>query len=315
MPPPNLQARAVKPRPANGSVVSKFTALSWQGGINAVKHKVYFGTESDKLELKAEVTEPIYTQLPKLDKKHTYYWRVDEVSGDGKISTGKIWHFDLRKIVTWWKFDEAGGSKAQDSSTNNNTGTLHNMDSNDWVEGRFAGALQFDGADDYVQVTDHPSMSFGTGSFSISVWLKTDSNSTGMMVMNGSSAAPIDQGCGSRYSLRHHYSNGRIRFVIDDNVNKSFADTGEIGVSDGQWHHIVAVRDRIAGRLKIYIDGKEQSQSGDRTRNIDSPGEPLYIGRDTIGEDYVKGLLDDIRLYNYALTDDEIKAIYNGNSH
>jgi len=219
--------------------------------------------------------------------------------------------FGSKSLVGWWKFDEGDGEKAIDSSGNANTGRLHHMDENSRVEGKFGKALSFNGKKQHISVKDRANLSFGTESFSISLWVKTKADTVGMMVINGSSGPP---GSGKRYSLRYH-GNGRVTFVTDDNVVKSLVDSGNVRINDEKWHHIAAVRDRNTNMLKLYIDGKRRAENNDDTVNIDSPGEPLYIGRDSDEvpiSGYVDGLLDDVRIFSYALSEDEAAALYAG---
>ena len=114
------------------------------------------------------------------------------------LSAGRAWSDSL---VAHWKFNEGTGSTAYDSSVNNNTGALHNMAEDDWVSGLDGTALNFDGSDDYVQVADDSSMSFGTGSFSIAVWMKADAG--GRILINGSSGGSLS---GKRYVLKRSIS-------------------------------------------------------------------------------------------------------------
>ena len=219
--------------------------------------------------------------------------------------------FGSKALAGWWKFDEDDGNQAIDSSGNANTGTLYNIDENSRLEGKFGKALKFNGQNQYISVKDSPNLSFGTNSLSISLWVKTKSGSIGMMIVNGSSGPP---GSGKRYSLRYQ-GNGMVTFVTDDNVIKSLVNSGNVHINDEKWHNIAAVRDRNSNILKLYIDGKQRSENHDDTGNIDSPGEPLYIGKDSEVDatpGYVDGLLDDVRIFSYALSADEAAALYAG---
>ena len=221
--------------------------------------------------------------------------------------------FGSRSLAGWWKFDKGGGEKAIDSSGNANTGILHDMDENSRVDGKFGKALKFNGQNQHISVKDSPKLSFGAKSFSISLWVKTKANTIGMMIVNGTSGPGMDDGCGKRYSLRYH-GNGIVTFVTDDNIIKSLVNSGNISINDGKWRHIAAVRDRNTNMLELYIDGEQCSSNNDDTVNIDSPGEPLYIGMDSVTgvPCYVDGLLDDVRIFSYALSEDEVASLYAG---
>src|SRR5208337_5675022 len=71
-------------------------------------------------------------------------------------------------LVGWWRFDEGSGTIAGDSSGNGNNGTIYGAT---WVTGKYGDALSFDGASNYVSIPYNPIFNFGTGSFSVGVWI------------------------------------------------------------------------------------------------------------------------------------------------
>ncbi|MDD2802536.1 MAG: hypothetical protein PHE96_13870, partial [Methylococcales bacterium] len=82
--------------------------------------------------------------------------------------------------VGYWKFDEGSGVVAYDSSGNINHGILTNFDFNNdsgWKVGKVAGALKFDGTNDYVNVPDNANLDFGSGDFTVAFWIRRDSTS------------------------------------------------------------------------------------------------------------------------------------------
>jgi len=219
----------------------------------------------------------------------------------------------------WWKFDEESGSSAADSSVNTNTGTLHNM-STPWVAGKFGNALDFDGSDDYVQVADHSSISFGTGSFSIAFWIKKDSFSAdGEVLINGSSGPPPAE-TGNRYEITNTNSygdgdptpSGAMVFIIDNHAagNKKVLTSNTTFVT-GDWVHCVCIRDATVPQLYIYRNAVLDDDKPGHALDIDSSGEPLYIAQDENGGQRFQGQLDDIRFYNYVLSGDDIDDLYN----
>jgi len=91
------KAMASKPQPQNGATIGIKTVseLQWKPGMNAKSHKIYFGTQRDKLPLLAEVTSSSHDELPELEEDSKYYWRVDEVWADGTVITGDVWNFTI----------------------------------------------------------------------------------------------------------------------------------------------------------------------------------------------------------------------------
>jgi len=224
------------------------------------------------------------------------------------VFSGKV---SADSLVAHWKFDEGSGGTASDSSGSGNTGTLYNMDESDWVEGMLNTALDFDGSDDYIEVPDDLSMSFGTGSFSITFWIKQPVYNGGTILINGSSNNPPS---GRRYEIVSTSSYGgstvgALVFVIDDDSNKKYTNSGTTFVSD-DWLHCACIHDTSTQRIYIYKNGEEVSSAGADTGDINSPSEPLYIAQNENNGDRFDGMLDDIRLYDYALSDSEIETLY-----
>jgi parallel beta-helix repeat protein len=92
MSPPRLPGRAFNPSPSNGATeVDRLAILSWDPGSNSVLHDVYFGTENP-LPL---VSSQAMTQFDpgRMDSDTMYYWRIDEVDGDGNKTAGALWEF------------------------------------------------------------------------------------------------------------------------------------------------------------------------------------------------------------------------------
>jgi hypothetical protein len=86
-----ISEAATRPSPANGAVdVPLATVLSWEPGLNAVWRNVYFGTKSSPGLLGMTTGR---NSAPKLEPSTTYYWKVDEVDGSGKVTAGTVWSF------------------------------------------------------------------------------------------------------------------------------------------------------------------------------------------------------------------------------
>jgi len=210
-------------------------------------------------------------------------------------------HADL---VSHWAFDEGEGTIAYDSANGNN-GTINGAS---WTTGKFGGALDFDGTNDYVNVGDQPNLDFGeTDSFSICAWFKY--------------TGPMD---GKRHSIvgkRNHDGNswqeGYGLWIVYNNLYFHIEDTSNTGVgifggtlaADNKWHHAAAVRNTIEDKLYLYIDGNlDATPIEDATTATLSGNEPFTIGR-SHGDNYFEGLIDDVRIYNHALSPGEIREI------
>jgi hypothetical protein len=110
-------------------------------------------------------------------------------------------------LVAWWPLDETSGTTANDIAGVPNNGAHVNGPTP--TPGKVAGALCFDGVDDFVLVPDHPDLNVGTGNFTLDAWVLTTA-AQGVVVLldkrTGSGFATTAQG----YSLFLY--NGRLGF-------------------------------------------------------------------------------------------------------
>ena len=148
-------------------------------------------------------------------------------------------------LVAYWPLNEGGGTTTADASGNGNDGALN---APTWDSGKFGGALSFDGVDDFVDCGNSSTLDFGTGDFTISAWIKTTDRAGETIFGNGG-----DDGGGIRYRLYIEGDPG-VKILVDDNSNKRDPE-GNVAVVDGQWHHLVGMRN--GSTLRVYIDGVE----------------------------------------------------------
>ena len=204
-------------------------------------------------------------------------------------------------LVGYWGMDEGGGQYAYDGSGNNNTGTL--TSSPTWTTGKVGQALSFDGVNDYVNVADASNLNFGVSeSFTVEAWIKTSDTIHWMSVVLKGSSPPLDY-----YILSVRQDCGQAGFNIRDSAGHEVYTNGGSDIRDGNWHHIVGVRDVAAVLTRVYVDGVEKDTSPDTTTDNISSTRALIIG----GTDLFKGTIDEVRIYNRALSAEEIRYHYN----
>jgi hypothetical protein len=189
-------------------------------------------------------------------------------------------------LVSHWKFD---------GNANDSVGTNHGILVNGpvFATGKFGQALIFDGVDDYVFVLDSTSLSI-TGDISISFWFKT-TDSVGRF---------LDKRSGGNNSYEAILTQNNVHFSIDTGKDTSAASP--LSYNDDTWHHFAGTWD--GSQIILYIDGNQVSstaQSGTMSDTLDN----LIIGNSTSLNAPFAGLLDDIRIYNKALTPLEIQSL------
>jgi hypothetical protein len=223
-------------------------------------------------------------------------------------------------FVGWWKLDETSGTAAADSSGSGNNGTLVNMTSPScWVTGQIGNALVFDGLDDYVNLGTNSSLNFGSSKpFTIAAWVKTTED-YGLIVSFRSSTdggPVIDLSVG--YEGATADPGKAMILVRQDGGSGGYAHVKSgTSVKDGQWHHVAAVRGS-GSTIELFLDGVSQGTSsgsesgGAITTNLRAIGSERRWVSDSYGtsdQRYLVGTIDDVRIYNRALTAAEIAQL------
>ena len=204
----------------------------------------------------------------------------------------------LGDLVGHWTFDEGQGNIAYDSASNND-GTI--TGANWTTNGKNGGALSFDGNNDYVQIPNNTNFNFQSG-FSLCAWVKPALDYT-----DGRIIYRYDSTSGDGYFLSQSKNNeGSFGLVTFLNNNDPCVASDVHSVA-GQWTSVVGVRENN-GDMKIYVDGILQSFIRNHAGTIDSSGD-LFIGVDYILQKDFNGLIDDVSIYNHALTSEEVTAI------
>ena len=207
---------------------------------------------------------------------------------------------DPNVLAAHWKFNETAGTVAADSTGNGYHGTVT---SPGWVSGMDGNALNFNGSSTKVTV---PSSSFGTISneISISMWV------------NGSAQQPVNNSAfyavaGTTRVLNIHLPYGDSSIYWDAGNSNGYDRINKLAV-DSQfkngWNHWVFTKNASAGTMKIYHNGVLWHSGTGKTKTITGIT-AATIGSQITGLNY-SGNIDDVRLYNVELSDQEIASLY-----
>ncbi|TJZ61124.1 T9SS type B sorting domain-containing protein [Sphingobacterium olei] len=307
--------------------------LTWEG--DEEKYNVYWGTSLEQMSLLAEgLTGKSYAVDIDLSGLTTYYWRVDAVRGDESIQ-GDVWHFKTenkvtyepfsRKLIAHYSFDEENNIGKDYSRYANHAEVLDfPVGHNPYLEeGKKAGSANFAttelvGAKRFRAASQEQN-ELSEESFSVSFWMKADANTYAVAPANSANNAYLFHkgtfsGPGFWYGMQLH-QNGNIVFSIDDNTTKTdvaltVADQATHPVFNGEWKHVVAVRDFEGKTTAIYVDGVlAKMTSNVITGAIGDPNRPLEIGNSAENRSF-RDHLDEFKMYNYALSPQDINRIF-----
>jgi len=311
-------ATAYSPTPLNGNKwIDPNIDLGWQGGMNALKHELYFGTDeaavtardagTHKGPLVAATFEP-----GTLQPGTTYYWAVDELTMAGGTVKGDVWSFTTfpvipivdPSLVAWWKLDEAPGTKVVDWSGYGHHGTVVGAQ---WVDGYDGAALSFDGTDDYVNLGT-PADLYQPTNYTYCAWFRVARN------IHGNSGPQYLLCVGSRSDLIFGVEDA---VGVDGDLMLHYYDTvpGFHAVGAGQtdwladgWHMVAGTRD--ATGHKIYVDGVLKNSDTNTNNDNYAVTRMISLGaRAWTGHQYYRGAIDEVRIYNKALTEQEIQQL------
>ncbi|PJA86972.1 MAG: hypothetical protein CO141_01880 [Candidatus Moranbacteria bacterium CG_4_9_14_3_um_filter_42_9] len=220
------------------------------------------------------------------------------ISKLGDIGSGTL---DIDAISV--KTTASAANIAVDSADSHN-GTLTN--GTPWTAGKIGGALNLDGTDDYVDIG---TFNFGNV-FSISAWVNIDSGASNIQTImaNAGSGAATN---GFRIFVNQYGTSDQSLWIETGNGSTGDQAVSATGVvSYPGWHHIVAIVDRANGLANAYVDNI-QVITNDSILTDFWNNQTTHIGQMTNNTYRMGGKIDDVRIYNKALSASEVQALYN----
>lgn len=204
-------------------------------------------------------------------------------------------------LLAYWRFDEGHGEEVLDSSGHGHDGEIYGAE---WVKGKFGSALYFGGRDSYVSLPEIQGLN-GSNEMTVEAWVYWEGSSRYPNILTGGTWNPggfllfvVDQNCSFRLGKP-----GEAPWVGQDWAE---VGAGLVQFSLGRWYHLAATFRRPT--VKTYVNG---GPVGSATWDypIGHSGE-MQIG--TWGNPQVchRGLIDEVKIYNRALSPEEVQASF-----
>jgi len=214
-------------------------------------------------------------------------------------------------LVAHWKFDECQGTIAYDS-VGTNHGTIYGAT---WTTGQVGCALSFDGVDDYVNVADNDDSLDIDNYITITAWVKLNDLGDYYFIAGKQPTGTSRENYPGNYIFRTAPSDGNLHFHhqtgTGDHEYSRYSSTS--GIGPGAWHH-VSVTLVEGGNVNFYIDGSPAGTLPQEGVFGLFNDEPVRIGTRKDEWSYFNGLLDDIMIFDIALSAQEIQQLYHNSS-
>ncbi len=224
-----------------------------------------------------------------------------------------------RLLVGHWSFDEGGGTHILDRSSQANHGVLINPRTNTWTAGVNGGALYFPGIvgtnSTYVAIPDAPSLRIA-GDISFAAWVRCDDIGRDAPILAKEGEGRLSYWFGAFGLSLEGARPGNFGVLLDADGNQPWTlyDRNQGAIPAGQWTHLASVREGAS--VRHYLNGQPLGETGGTFAGpIQVSDAFLAIGVNSLynfeaNHTAFHGALDEVRLYNYALTDAEVRSLY-----
>ena len=220
-------------------------------------------------------------------------------------------------LVSWWDADASSGTTAKDIQDGNDGTMFGGLGTSPGLVG---DVFSFDGIDDYVEIPDSANLDI-TGDITLAAWVKADpSNPDWAEILDKGADCQFTGGYNLRISgtaapTAGPTGKGFFEFLIFGSGGHKFINS-QTKINDGQWHFVTGV---LSGTtMKVYVDGVLETSYTDPNNNILATNDPLRLSRGAVSvcttSRFFKGPIDEVQIFNRALTSSEILDEYNARS-
>lgn len=283
--------------PAGVTVVLTGTASDEGGVIGGVEVSTDGGVSWRRAEGRTNWT---YSFTPTKGGPATILTRAADDSGNIETPSGidvsvQITPTSSSGLVAAYSFNQGTGTTLLDSSGNNHHGTVSGAN---WVTGFAGNALSFDGVNDMVSIADANSLDLTNG-MTLEAWVRP------VDLQGWATIIAKEAGSTNAYSL---YASDDTNlppsaYITTGGVERTVRANNPLPLNT--WSHVAATYGN--GQMQIYVNGQLVGSSN-VTGSITSTSNPFRIGGNTVYEDeYFRGLIDEVRIYNRPLNIGEIQ--------
>ena len=209
-------------------------------------------------------------------------------------------------LVLSWEFGEEEGFACADSSGNGNEGSLVGYPAGEvsnWVEGNIGGALSLPQASEHLEITGLPDVTSTTWA----AWVRLDADSS-----YGAAISAAFDGAGAGHSLGFH-TGGTVRHprVLWNHANGHISILAPDPVELGEWNHLAVAYNADSEDITLYVNGEAKGNGKVGT----TPFSVVHLGQRASSKNCpLNGALDDLRIFNRALSADEISSLVESNA-
>jgi hypothetical protein len=295
---------------------------------------VLIGSDTSLTNSTLANSDPLYVGIDADGLSNDWVGLLDNlvIYNTARSTAQNSWDYDKGAPIGWYKFDEGANTTIFNSAFNANGQAIGNdgtltlgaspSTATAWsngASGKLNSSMDFDGTDDYVDMNDVDNYDFVDGqNFTISAWVNRDTFTTDDTIV-----AKKDNQLNSTagYVMWIDDSTDDVRLAVSDgdSANLHVVDSASTITSTG-WNHVVVVFDDSGSTAsRIYINGKLDSTTNTTTGTFTSIGDlsnavDFRIGSESDTGEPWDGKIDDVRVYRYDLTAEQIKTLYNNGS-
>jgi hypothetical protein len=295
--------------PASGATISGSVTVSANASDDVMVAGVQFFLDGNPLGAE-DMTGPYsvaWNTVAASNGTHTLTARVRDGAGNTTTSTSvtvTVNNVVVPGLVAAYGFEEGSGAVVNDSTGNGLTGTLSNVA---WsTAGKYGNALSFNGTNSWVTVADNALLHLTTG-MTVEAWVKPTLIDSWEAVLIKEATGDLTYGLYAD-NFGNDVNGPHRPGIYVKKGSTTYYTLGTAQVPLNAWTHLAATYD--GANLRIYVNGTLASTKA-LTGSLNTSTAPLRMGGDSVWSEFFNGLIDEVRVYNTALTAAQITTDMN----